>query len=106
MVNLFIGKQFVDVHEFMLGEGGFSSLCSLLIHNIIRIHNNVLWDYQYYVNIFPIFSLNVGLFYKLLSIPQNIVMDMNNVMQMFLGFFYFYFMYCGWGGGLTNRGCV
>ena len=37
--------------------------------------------------IFPIFSLNVGLFYKLLSIPQNIVMDMNNVMQMFLGFF-------------------
>lgn len=32
MVNLFIGKPFVDVREFMLGEGGFSCLCSLLIN--------------------------------------------------------------------------
>ena len=48
-------------------------------HNIIRIHNNVLWDWQYatkYSWIFLTFSLNVRM-----SIPQNIVMDLNNVME-------------------------
>lgn len=31
VVDLFIGKPFVDVHEIMLGEGGFSCFYSLLM---------------------------------------------------------------------------
>ena len=32
--------------------------------------------------IFSMLVLNMGIFYKILSVPQNIVMDMNNVMYL------------------------
>ena len=56
-------------------------------HNIIQIHINVLWDWQYsmkYIKYFciPIEWRNMEIFYEMLSIPQNNVMDLNNVMMM------------------------
>ena len=39
------------------------------VHNIIQIHNNVLWDWQYFVE----YSL-----YGMMD--MNIVMDLSNVM--------------------------
>ena len=45
-------------------------------HNIIQIYNNIMWN-------IPTFSLNVGLFHIILSIPQNIVTNMNNVMTLY-----------------------
>ena len=44
-----------------------------VVHNIIQIHNNVMWNIL-------IFNLNMGIFCIILSIPHNIVMDLNNVM--------------------------
>jgi hypothetical protein len=51
-----------------------------LPHSIIQIHNSVLWDWQYYGDVF-IFRLNVGIFCIIMSVPHNIVMDLNNVMH-------------------------
>ena len=54
---------------------------------IIQIHNNVLWDREHsngYSHTYPIFKVNVGNIQKknsrIMSISQNIVMDLNNVM--------------------------
>jgi hypothetical protein len=57
------------------------------IHNIIQVHNNVLWDLQYstsysqhsdqvweYPQILP----------RIMSVPQKIVMNMNDVMTLTL----------------------
>ena len=44
-------------------------------HNIIQVHNNVLWDWQYstkYSQIFPTFSLNVA------NIQWNIVVPIEH----------------------------
>ena len=49
-------------------------------HNIIHIHNNVQWDWHYYVKRKFIFILNVGIFCIILSVPHSIVMDLYNVM--------------------------
>ena len=53
------------------------------MHNIIQIHNNVMWDRQYFIK----YSSNSQkckkyskLFHEILSIPQNTVIDMTNVM--------------------------
>jgi hypothetical protein len=46
-------------------------------HNIIQIH-----DLTLLYGIFFIFSLNVEIFHKILSVPRNIVMDLNNVMTL------------------------
>jgi hypothetical protein len=43
-------------------------------HNIIQIH-----DLTLLYGIFFIFSLNVEIFHEILSVPRNIVMDLNNV---------------------------
>ena len=43
--------------------------------NIIQIRNNALWDG-------PHLDWMWGIFYKILSVPQNIVMDLNNVMDL------------------------
>ena len=50
--------------------------------NIIFIHNNVLWDWQYYME----YSMckNVGIFNGILAVPRNTIMDLNNVMNSFL----------------------
>ena len=45
-------------------------------HNIIQISNNVLWDWQCFVEYSPHSIWICGI----LSSPQNIVMDLNNIM--------------------------
>ena len=56
------------------------SLHFFIQHNMIQIHNNVLWDWQYYVE----YSLHSIWIWRILcritSIPNNIVKDLNNVM--------------------------
>ena len=53
-------------------------ICSLvvIVRNIIQIHNIVSWDWKYpmeYPRIFP-----YPTYYGILSIPHNIIMDLNN----------------------------
>ena len=50
-------------------------------HNIIQIHNNVMWDSQYYAEYVPHLVWMWGIYYRIMSIPHNTVMDMNNVMK-------------------------
>ena len=67
-------------------------------HNIFHIHNNVLQDWQYSAEYFTIQTKYEEYFAELLSIPHNIVMDLNNVMvskSIFLSLWqieYFWFM--------------
>ena len=54
-----------------------------MMHNIIQIHNNIAWDWQYYMEYSKIPSWSIWrreIFYGIMSIPHNIVMDLNNVM--------------------------
>ena len=54
-------------------------------HNIIKIHNNVLWDWNYSTKHSQISTHSVWMwkylemFCEILLVPHNIVMDMNNV---------------------------
>ena len=50
------------------------------MHNIIEIHHNVMWYSLHYV-VFT-FNMNDGVVYRILSIPHNIIMDMNNVVDV------------------------
>ena len=50
------------------------------LHNNIQIHNSVLCDSQYSTQYSPYIRLNMGIFCKILSVPQHIVMNLNNVM--------------------------
>ena len=50
-------------------------------HNLIKIHNNVLWDWKYFAKYSSHSPLNKRIFHRIMSIPQNIVMDMNNIMD-------------------------
>jgi hypothetical protein len=52
-------------------------------HNIIQIHNSVLWDWQYSVEYAPHSDWMWGILHTILLVPQNIVMDLNNVMHSF-----------------------
>jgi hypothetical protein len=49
-------------------------------HNIIQIHNNVSWDWQYSMEYSP-YSIYMWEFLWILSVPHNVVMDLNNVMN-------------------------
>ena len=49
-------------------------------HNIIKIHNNVCGTDDIMKNM-PTFNMNDEIFCRILSIPHNIVLDINNVMQ-------------------------
>ena len=73
----------------------------VFLHNIIHSHNNILRHWQYYIEysshlvwiwecsivyymsekIFLTFILNVRIWFIILSIHQNIVMTLNNVMS-------------------------
>ena len=72
------------VHCFLMYEGEYGHADHIAkiqkitpdMHNIIQIHNN---DWQL-CKMFLTFNMNDGIFCKILSIPQNNVMDMNNVM--------------------------
>ena len=49
-------------------------------HNIIHIHNNVMRDWRYSTK-YSLHSVWMwGILCKILSVPQNIVMNMNSVM--------------------------
>ena len=72
--------------KFKLEIEQYPSPLNTTPHNIIQIHKNVLWDSQYFAKKPLTFCLHDEMFCKILSVPQNIVMDMNNVMQ-FCGFF-------------------
>ena len=50
------------------------------LHNIIQIHNNVLWDWQYYAKYSTYSYWMWELFCMTLSDPRKIVMNMNNAM--------------------------
>ena len=54
------------------------------LHDIIHIHNSVMWDWWYFTRIFPkYFPRSKGMwkiFFGTLSILGNTVMDLNNVM--------------------------
>jgi hypothetical protein len=64
-----------------------SRICSKIIsyslwvhkHNIIQIDNNVVWDWRYFAKYSPHSIWMCRIFYKILSVPQNIVIIMNNV---------------------------
>ena len=43
-------------------------------------HNIVLWDWHYFAKYSPHSNWMWGIFYIIMSVPHNIVMDMNNVM--------------------------
>ena len=68
---------FADI-EFLILKWG--------LHNIVQIHNNVIWDWQYSTKHSPhsvecsdwIWKILCGI----LSVPRNIVMNLNNVMCM------------------------
>ena len=69
----------------------FRKFASLYVHNIIRIHSGVMWDWHYameYSYIFPHIQFEcrtyLGIFHGILSVPQNIVMDMNNAMYLLI----------------------
>ena len=49
------------------------------IHNITHNLNNVMWDWQYYVKYSSHLAWIWGIFHIILSVPQNIVLDLNNV---------------------------
>ena len=48
-----------------------------------HIHNNIMWDWQQSTKMFPNVRYEHGdylkLFYEILSIPQNIIIDLDNV---------------------------
>ena len=44
------------------------------IHNIIQIHNNIKWDWQYYTEYSPYSNWMWRIFYIIMSVPQNTVM--------------------------------
>jgi hypothetical protein len=52
-------------------------------HNITQIHNNVLWDWQYFATYFSHLDWMWGIFFKLLSILRNTIMDLNNIINWF-----------------------
>ena len=65
-------------------------------HNIIQIHDNVLWDLQHstkYSWIFPHSYWMWGILCRILSVLRNVIMDLNNVMKMIIGGFHFS-VYC------------
>ena len=51
-------------------------------HNIIQIHNNVLWDWWNSAEYSPHSIWMWGMFRIILSVPQDIVMDLNNGMRI------------------------
>ena len=75
----------------------FKGICEIY-HNSIKKNKKITTCIQLDIRLFgsiimfcgtiiirqniPIINLNVGIFYMLLSIPQNIVMDLNNVMDL------------------------
>jgi hypothetical protein len=50
-------------------------------HNIIQIHNKVLWDWQYFADYSSHSDWMWVIFCKILSVPQNTVMNLNIVMK-------------------------
>ena len=48
-------------------------------HNSVQIHSNVLGDWHYSTNYSPYSIWVWGIFRGIMSVPQNIVMNMNNV---------------------------
>ena len=52
-------------------------------HNIIHIQNIVLWEWQYSTKYSPPSHCMWDIFRIILSIPHNIVMDLNNVMTKY-----------------------
>jgi hypothetical protein len=55
----------------------------LHIHNTIEIHNNVMWDWYYFIEYSTHLDWMWGIFCRRLSVSHNIVMDLNNVMLVF-----------------------
>ena len=48
-------------------------------HNIIQIHNNVLWDWQYSTRYYRMWEIYGNILWNFPT-PHKIVMDLNNVM--------------------------
>ena len=52
-----------------------------LVHNIIRIHIGFLCDWQYSTKYSQFPQIYTRIFHGLLLVPQDIVMDLNNVVE-------------------------
>ena len=50
------------------------------LHNISMIHNNILWDWQYFMEYSPHLVCMWGWCYIILLVPQNSVIIINNFM--------------------------
>jgi hypothetical protein len=50
-------------------------------HNIIQTHSTVLWDRQYFTKYSSHSTCSWGIFYWILSVPQNTIMGLNNFMD-------------------------
>jgi hypothetical protein len=59
--------------------------CVCMHHNIIQIHNNVMWDWQYSTWYLDGMWEYHGIFCGILSVSHNIVMDLNYVMVVPFG---------------------
>ena len=49
-------------------------------HNIVQIHDSILWDWQNSIEYSPYFNTNDGMLRWMCLVPQNNVMGLNNVM--------------------------
>ena len=70
-----------------MDRGLINPLKGSKLHNIIQIHNNVLWDWLYFMEYSPHSIWMWRIFYGILLVPQNTVMDLNNVMYIFYNYF-------------------
>ena len=83
-------SQFRLLHTWQhIGEMWvFKKLVDLLApsHNIIQIHNSVLRDWQYFAEYFSYADWMWGIFYQILSVPKNTVLNLNYVMLFYVIF--------------------
>ena len=73
----------IKKHVIMVGCAFLLEEQLVMHHNIIKIHKIVLWDCQYSTKYPPYPVWTRKIISEKLSVPQNIVMDMNDVMIVF-----------------------
>ena len=72
-----VGISMGDVYSWLCA---ISNLCITFFIYITMFVGLII-----FYKIFSTFSMNMGTFCKILSVPQNIVMDLNNVLWCFVG---------------------
>ena len=81
---VYTANEFVSLHPLHT----YICLHIYIIHNIIQIRNNVMWDCQYFAYYSPHSIRMWEILCKLKSIPHNGVMNLNNI-TLFVHVVYF-----------------